>query len=306
MRLSPLVLLSSVAGLLATRSAAAQAPAEGAAPAPAQMPAQQVPPQMLPQQMPPQMPYQQMPYQQVPPQQVPPQQMPPQQMPPQTPAEVSMQMPSIIPVEAKPRGDAWQATVGVRTMLIRDAGYDPFSTDDSLVQVALSATRVLTRQDRLALAVGADFDYGASDATARGAPSSLALTRLALFAEGRYALHPRLYAFLRAAPGVLNVSASVQDASAPPISGATPASLTEKFTVPSLEGSLGAAACLAPASSPVGAWIVAQAGYGWAPSHALLLSPDVGSADQSKVAPLDLGTLAPRGAFLTFAFAVSY
>jgi hypothetical protein len=295
-----LLRLSFVAGvLLAARAAAAQAPPEAAAPPPAPA-APSVPPQMpgpYPAQMPGPYPAQMPgPY----PGQVP---APP---PAQVPAEVSMQMPSIIPEELPPRADAWQASIGMRAMLIRDAGYDPFSTDDALAQVALSASRLVTRQDRLALAAGAGFDYGASDATARGAPSSLGLMRISLSAEGRYVPHPRFYGFVRVAPGLLHVSASVRDDSAPPLTGATPTSLTDSFWLPSLDGSLGAALCLAPQSSRLGAWIMAQGGYGWAPSHTLSLAPQVGGADQSKVAPLDLGTIAPRGPFLTFSFALSY
>jgi hypothetical protein len=222
------------------------------------------------------------------------------------PAEISMARPTVIAEEPPPRADAWQATIGVRTMLIRDAGYDPFSTNDGLAQVALSASRLLTRQDQLALAVGAGFEYGASSATARGAPSRLGLMRASLFAEGRYTVHPRFYGFVRVAPGVLNVSANLDDASAPPLTSGRPTSLADSFTIPSLDGSLGAAVCLAPTSSRIGAWFVAQAGYGWAPRHALLLAPEIGGADQNKVAPLDLGTIAPRGPFLTFALALSY
>jgi hypothetical protein len=230
----------------------------------------------------------------------------PAPLPGQVPADVSMQMPSIIPEEPTPRGDAWQAALGMRTMLIRDAGYDPFSTDDALAQLALSVSRVLSRQDRLAFAVGLGFDYGGSDASARGAPSSLGLMGLSLFVEGRYTPHPRFYGFARVAPGALRVSASVQDDSAPPVSSTKTASLSDTFTIPAFEGSLGAAVCLAPPTTALGPWLVAQAGYGWAPSHPLVLAPQVGGADQSKVAPLDLGTLAPRGPFLTVSFALSY
>ncbi len=112
--------------------------------------------------------------------------------------------------------------------------------------------------------------------------------------------------FVRAGAGVLNGSASVDDASALPLAGGATGSLADSFTLPSIEGSLGAAVCLAPPSSRVGAWIVAQGGYGWAPSHTLLLAPEVGGADRNKVAPLDLGTIAPRGPFMTFALALSY
>jgi hypothetical protein len=196
--------------------------------------------------------------------------------------------------------------VGVRAGLIRSPGFDPFANDDGVQQVAFSFLRALVRQDRLALAIGMGFDYGSSSANARGAPSELGLTRGSLLVEGRYALHPHVYAFLRAAPGVLNLSATVHDASAPPQQNGTAVPLTSNFTVPSFDGSFGLAVGLAPRTSPVGAWIVAQGGYGWAQSHALLLTAQLGGADQQKIAPLDLGSLAPSGPFMTFAFALSF
>jgi hypothetical protein len=210
------------------------------------------------------------------------------------------------PRPERPRVDTWQALIGVRAALIRSPGFDPFSNQDGLAQVAFSFSRVLLRQDRLALAAGLDLDYGASSTNARGAPSHLGLTRGSLVVEGRYAFHPRVYGFLRAAPGVLYLSASVDDPSAPPQQNGSATPLTADFTVPSVDGSLGVAFGLAPPTSPVGAWLLAQGGYGWAASHDLLLAPQLGSADQRKIAAIDLGSLSPSGPFMTFSFALSF
>jgi hypothetical protein len=219
------------------------------------------------------------------------------------------QMPDVVEEAPRaprpPRVDTWQAAIGVRAALIRSAGFDPFSNQDGLAQVSLYFSRVLIRQDRLALALGVGFDYGSSSTYARSAPSNLGLARGSLLLEGRYAFHPHVYAFLRAAPGVLNLSATIDDASAPQQSGnATP--LTTDFTVPAFDGSLGLAVGLAPSSSRVGAWLLAQGGYGWAASHDLLLAPQIGGADQRKIAPVDLGSIAPSGPFMLFSFALSF
>jgi len=206
----------------------------------------------------------------------------------------------------RPRVDSWQAMIGLRAALIRSTGFDPFSNQDGVAAVALSFSRVLLRQDRLALALGLDFNYGGSSTNARGAPSSLGLTRGSLLIEGRYAFAPRLYGFLRATPGVLYLSASIQDPTAPSqqIGGTTP--LTDSATVPAVDGSVGAAVGLAPRTSPVGAWILAQGGYGWAASHDLVLAPQLGGPDQSKIAPVALGSLSASGPFLVVSFALSF
>jgi hypothetical protein len=270
---------------------AAPGPAPGAAPAPIPGPPPGPPPAPMPGAPPPaypQMaPYPQMPYRQMP-------------MPAPTVVEEAPAPPR------RPRVDTWQALVGVRAALIRSPGFDPFSNQDGLAQVDLSFSRVLLRQDRLALAAGLGFDYGASSTYARGAPSHLGLTRGSLVIEGRYTFHPHVYGFLRAAPGVLNLSASVDDSSTPPQPNTSPTPLTADFTVPCLDGSLGLAVGLAPPSSRVGAWILAQGGYGWAASHDLLLAPQLGSADQRKIAAIDLGSLSPSGPFMAFSFALSF
>jgi hypothetical protein len=211
--------------------------------------------------------------------------------------------PTTLEEAARPlvRPPVWEVEAGLRTMFIKDAGYDPFSADDALAQFSLTATRALVRRGDLALAAGVGLDLGGSSATARGASSSLTLTRVSAVAEGRYQPLSRLYLFGRLAPGLLHGSATIDDASSPAASG-----LTGNFDSFSLEASGGGALCFGDIGRPhLGAWLVADGGYGWAAAKPLVLAPNLGS-DQSKGGTLDLGTLAARGAFFRIAVALSY
>jgi hypothetical protein len=199
------------------------------------------------------------------------------------------------------RPPVWEVTAGVRTAFIKSAGFDPFSTDDGLVQFSATGSRVLLQAGRLSLAAGLGLDVGGSSATARGAPSSLSLTRVSALAEGRYQPLERLYLFARLAPGLLHGSASIDDHTSPNTSP-----LTDSFDSFALDATGGAALRLAALGrARVGAWLVADGGYGWAPSQHLVLAPALG-ADQSKAGALDLGSLAPRGAFFRISAALGF
>jgi hypothetical protein len=203
------------------------------------------------------------------------------------------------PPGAGPRG--WEATVGVRVAFIKDRAFDPFSDNDAFTQFSLSGTRVIARGERVALAAGLVLDLGGTGATARGAPSDLFLTRLSALAEGRYQPWDRLYGFVRLAPGLLHGSASLTDESSPAGS-----SLATTFNAFSVDASAGAALRLGSlGDTRLGAWLVGDGGYGWVQSERLLLAPSLG-ADQSKAGTLDLGSLAPSGAFFRVALALVY
>lgn len=208
-------------------------------------------------------------------------------------------------LEATPEAQAaarpWQATVGVRTTFIKDAGFDPFSSNDAFTQFSLSASRVAVRHDRTAFVAGLILDAGSAESTARDAPSKLSLTRLSALAEGRYQPWARLFGFARVAPGLLRGSASLQDASSPASS-----SLTTSFNAFSLDASAGAALRFGSlGDTRLGVWLIGDGGYGWVQSEHLVLAPSLG-ADQSKAGALDLGFLAARGGFFRLALALSY
>jgi hypothetical protein len=214
-------------------------------------------------------------------------------------AQTEAQLVATPPAKVGPR--LWEATIGVRTVFIKGAAFDPFSSGDAFAQFSLSGARVVVRSGRLALVGGAILDLGTSDSTARGAPSELSLTRISALVEGRYQPWSRLYGFVRVAPGLLHGSASMTDASSP-----AGDSLGTTFNAFSVDASAGAAFRIgAIGSTGLAAWLTGEGGYGWAPSERLLLTPDLGS-NQSKAGALDLGSLTPGGGFFRIAFALAY
>jgi hypothetical protein len=201
----------------------------------------------------------------------------------------------------QPRAESWQAEAGLRNSIIRSTGYDPFSGSDVLLQISFAAERVFVRQGGFAFAAGGAVDYGASTADARNASAEFGMWRLAAVAEGRYYRWERAYAFARVAPGMLRGSAQLSDPSSP---NGTP--LADHFDVLSADASLGAALRLSGPANPIAVWLTAAGGYGWAGSHHLLLAPEAAPRDQAKLAPVDLGTIDPRGAFFRLAVAITY
>ena len=289
-RLTALVALVGV-GLTAGSSAEAQ---EQAPAAMQQAPVQQAPAQ-APAPMQAQAPVQQI---QAP---VPPMQAPVQAQMQYQPQERIIEAPVRIETPAQVGPRLWEATVGVRTVFIKDPQLDPFSNNDAFVQFSLSGARVLVRDDQMALIAGLILDVGTSNASARGEPSELSLTRLSASFEGRYQPWSHLFGFVRIAPGLLHGSASLTDASSPAGS-----SLTTTFDAFSLDASAGAAFGFGTiGNSKIGAWLIGDGGYGWVQSERLLLAPSLG-ADQSKAGAVDLGTLTAGGGFFRLAIALVY
>src|SRR5262249_46807392 len=105
----------------------------------------------------------------------------------------------------------WVVNLGWRVGFVSNAGLDPFSEDNSVPQLSLSAGRTLLADGNLSLVGLALWDWGALESSARGAKTSLGVNRITLGAEGRYHFFRRLYAFGRIAPGALNWSATLED-----------------------------------------------------------------------------------------------
>ncbi|HXJ20518.1 MAG TPA: hypothetical protein VMT03_09820 [Polyangia bacterium] len=205
------------------------------------------------------------------------------------------------PAPAPGPAPVWTVAMGLRTMYVKSAGLDPFSTDDALSQFSLAGTYAFMRRGRLALAAGLELDVGGTGSAARGAASSLSLTTISAVLEGRYQAASRFQLFARLSPGLLHGAASISDPSGLPGAG-----LGESFDTFSLEAAAGGAFALtAIPGTRVRIWLLADGGYSWAAAQHLLLAPGLG-ADQNKAGALDLGTLAPRGGFFRLAAALSY
>jgi hypothetical protein len=194
---------------------------------------------------------------------------------------------------------AWSVAAGARVSLLRSAGYDAFSTNDVLAQFSATALRSFSLAPGFATAVGLQWEGGSTAAQARGGDASLSLSRAAVVVEGRFVPRAWLYGFARLAPGWLYGSARLQDRS-------TVTPLETSLSSFSLDASGGAAARLNPRSQPVGLWVLAEAGYGWARASAVRLAPALPEADSDKAGVTPLADLAARGAFFRFSLALDY
>ena len=125
------------------------------------------------------------------------------------PAPAAAQM--IERAATKPKAETWQAAAGVRSMLVRSAGYDPFASNDTLTQLSLGIERLVARSGAFVFAAGIGGDYGQNSSRARGASTQLQVGRISLIAEGRYQPWERGYGFVRFAPGWLGVAATLTD-----------------------------------------------------------------------------------------------
>jgi hypothetical protein len=199
------------------------------------------------------------------------------------------------------RQHRWQVTGGGRASLFGGAGYDPFSTNDVLGQLSTAVSWSLPRRDGSAFstAVGIIGEFGQSGALARGADADLSLTRVGLLLEERFSPIRWGYAFARVSPAWMTIDAKLRDP-------ASPAVLQSSSSSFALDASLGLAANLNPGARGVGFWLLADGGYGWAPSSELTLTPALAAADAAKAGSTSLGTLAPRGAFFRGGLALSF
>ena len=131
---------------------------------------------------------------------------------------------------------------------------------------------------------------GSEGADARGSNAELDLQRVALVLEERFTPRPWVYVLARVSPGWLHGTASLTDTS-------VPAPLETTFSTFSLDASLGAALRLTPRGLRAALWLVADGGYGWAPSQRLALAPALPGANAENAGTTTLADLAPRGAF---------
>ncbi len=198
----------------------------------------------------------------------------------------------------------WLLGVGVREMFVTGKGYDPFSSDNVLPQVSLDLGRAFYASGPLSLAGMFVWDYGSTKATARAADASLAVHRLSVGVEARYALLRRLYVFGRVAPGALHSAATLHDQ-------VVGVDRTSNAWVFSSDFSLGAA--LEFAGDPRGAstrprgWIGADGGYSWAQSSKLdFKTTGSDSSTPERLEPIAFGDLAVRGAFFRLTATLTY
>lgn len=201
-----------------------------------------------------------------------------------------------------PAPPGWQAWFGLRTSFFRDAGFDPFSTNDVYPTGSIGASRSLYLSGPLSFAAALTYDFGNKQSEARGEPTSLETHRLTVGPEARYHVLPQLYAFVRPAAGVQRTIASIDD-------GSTGATLAAKDWLFAADGSAGAAWAFLDVRSqrvPLMFWLIADGGYGFTQSSELRLEADPGSVAPERTAALDLGELSTTGPFFRVAVAGTF
>ena len=107
---------------------------------------------------------------------------------------------------------------GLRTSVLEHPGFDPYSDDNLMAQFAFALRAVPLHVNfpggHFGIALGGEYDVGASSASARGAASELLMHRLAGGAE-LYVDWWRLRMFVRGMPAAIHLSAQLADAGAP-------------------------------------------------------------------------------------------
>jgi hypothetical protein len=228
-----------------------------------------------------------------------------------TPPPVSAQPPQTLPPAeaddaAAPYGGRlamWRLEVGYRGSFVPNSGYDAFSTNDSLPEFSVAATRTLFTAHPVSFAAGLAWDFGSSSATDRGDHAWLGIQRLTVPLEGRAHFGVWGYAFLRAAPGALSLHSEIDDAAAP-------AALSKTTWLFATDLSAGYAFLAWPRTGPaprqVNLWLQADGGYSWVAQERLDLGPALASGDARIASGVDLGTISLSGPFFRVAAAASF
>lgn len=113
------------------------------------------------------------------------------------------------------RTDLWKVSTGPRVSYVTSGGFDPYSSNDVLMQWSLEGQYPVLSRGRFALGVGLGYAGGGKSGTMRGDKTSIGVHTLQAPIEGRYHLGRWGYGFARVAPGTTAVLSSVTDASSP-------------------------------------------------------------------------------------------
>lgn len=235
---------------------------------------------------------------------------------PPAPAEPPVLLPPAQPVTAEPVAleqpskpardqswDFWQIGIGSRVSWIPNEGFDPFSNNNALGHLSISASRALLRRGDASLAAGLVWEPGWRESTARGASSSLNAQRLGAMLEGRFHFAPTFYGLVKTVPQAVYVRTSLDDSSA----GERLEQTTWRFGVDATVGAAwDFAHTIKKSERAPGFWLTGEFGYGWTMSRDLVLEPDVDDDDPQADIALDLGSLALRGLMMRIGVAVTF
>jgi hypothetical protein len=195
------------------------------------------------------------------------------------------------------------ANAGFRFAFVPTSGYDAFSKDNSFIQFSGALGATVTTSGNFSGVVSVIWDWGRAEGTARVAKTTLEAHRLTLGLEGRYHLFRPLYFFARVAPGALRWDATLEDGGAGVEREAGAWTMAADFSGGAAFQFAGQAR---GASKQARGWVLLDGGYGWAAASDMEFVAGEGTSPPARLAPLELGEMAMRGAFFRVAAAVTY
>lgn len=196
----------------------------------------------------------------------------------------------------------WLLSFGFRQSFVTHEGFDFFSKNNFLPQLNISLGRTLYASGPLSIAALLLWDWGSTEASARGANTGLIVNRLTVGGEGRFHILRRLYAFGRIAPGALNATTTLRDRIVNEDRETSNWAFAADFSGGAAFEFAGDAR--GHSSHPRG-FVSADAGYGWAQSTKLDYEPE-GPTSPVRLQPLSLGELALRGGFFRVSAIMTY
>jgi hypothetical protein len=102
-------------------------------------------------------------------------------------------------------------TAGLRGMVMPSRGFDPYATNNLLLQGALGAGLTVVRLGNASIVLFAEYGAGSRSASARGEQATLAVHRLSGGAETRYQLGRRFFLSARVSPAAMFLYGTIAD-----------------------------------------------------------------------------------------------
>lgn len=199
--------------------------------------------------------------------------------------------------------DFWQIGLGLRHSWVRDSGFDPYATNDSLLHGSVFATRSLFVRSNFGVGAGLIFEAGGRSAQARGAEASLSVYRPGAILEARYNVVRNLYLGVRLVPQAVYTELRLQEASAPATMGQNDWRFGLDATAHvgwNVLRMLGVRATIPEW------WLLADVGYGYTQRKEMSLKPQLDDSDPRSNERLNLGKMATSGLMMRVALAVHF
>lgn len=209
----------------------------------------------------------------------------------------------VVPPAVPVRPHRFGVYLGFRATNVKNAGYDPYSYGDALVQNAVGLSFSPWRTQPWSVHFLAEWNMGVSSADARGYSSELTVNRFALGAELRWMPKSRFYLYGKVVPSLAHLGAEIDDWD-------LGVSLESSSWAPMLDLSAGAALRLGTAGKEpkrtVSFWLMMDWGFTLAGQAAMSFTPDNIDDPTRTFSAVNLPGLRPGGFVTRGAFAITF